>query len=208
MVAQQVRPCEVIDEHVLKALGRVPREAFIPEAYRGLAFADVAIPLPEGQFMMKPLQEARMLQALALQTGERVLEIGTGSGFISACLADMGAAVVSYEIRPALAEQAAATLAALDVSGVSLRTGNGLQADLPAQSFDAIAVTGSLPTYDERLEALLAPGGRMFVVVGEAPAMRAMLVQRDPTGAILRESQFETELAALDGAVAAEQFHF
>jgi protein-L-isoaspartate(D-aspartate) O-methyltransferase len=208
MVAQQIRPAEVIDERVLEAFQSVPREQFVPEGYRGLAFADTALPIGEGESMMRPLQEGRLLQALDVQPGDRVLEIGTGSGFVTACLAHLGGTVTSYEIHPDLSEQAAKRLHRLGVGRVELVAGDGLHAGLAPGDFDVIAVTGSLPTYPENLEALLAPGGRMFAVVGDAPAMRAMLVSRNPAGEIWREDLFETVLPPLQQAPDRDRFVF
>ena len=208
MIAQQVRPVEVIDERVLDAMAQVPREDFVPEAYRGVAFADVIVPLAGGQAMMKPLQEARMLQALEVQPGDSVLEIGTGSGFVTACLARLGSDVTSYELDKELADAAAARLADQGVTNARVLHGDGLAAEAPEGGYAAIAVTGSLPCYDKRLDSLLAPGGRLFVVVGEAPVMEAMLVRRDQNGAIARENLFETEVPALRNAPRPDGFAF
>jgi protein-L-isoaspartate(D-aspartate) O-methyltransferase len=208
MVAQQIRPNEVIDERVLEILQTVPREKFVPDEYAGLAFADVAVPIGEDQHMMKPVQEARMLQALQVRDGENVLEIGTGSGFMTACLARLGGTVTSYEIHPSLSESAATRLDALGVRRTDLRVGNGLDANLAPASFDVIAVTGSLPTYPTFLEPLLAPGGRLFAVIGEEPAMTAMLISRNDEGEIWRESLFETVLPVLEHAPQPNHFTF
>jgi len=208
MVAQQIRPFEVFDGRVLDTLQTVPRECFVSKEYQGLAFADIAVEIGDGQQMMKPVQEARMLQALNVQPGESVLEIGTGSGFISACLAHLGGVVTSYEIRPALSEIAAGQLRALNVKNVELVTGDGLHATLAPGGFKVIAVTGSSPTYPSNLETLLAPGGRMFVVVGEGPAMEALLVSRNDDGDIWKEGLFETELPALENAPRKNHFVF
>jgi protein-L-isoaspartate(D-aspartate) O-methyltransferase len=208
MVAQQIRPWEVIDERVLDAFETVPREHFVDAEYKGLAFADVAIPLGEGQQMMKPAQEARMLQAIAVQPGDRVLEIGTGSGFVTACLAHLGGVVTSFEVHGSLSERAAERLRALGTKNIELVVGDGLHASFAPGSFDAIAITGSLPTYPAFLEPLLAPGGRMFAVVGEAPAMTAMLVTRNSNGELWKETLFETVLPALDHAPQPDHFVF
>ena len=208
MVAQQIRPWEVIDERVLDTFETVPREHFVDDEYRGLAFADVAVPIGEGQQMMKPVQEARLLQALDIQPGDSVLEIGTGSGFVTACLAHLGGIVTSYEILAALSERAGERLRALDSRNIELVVGDGLHASFAPGSFDAIAVTGSLPSHPDFLEELLAPGGRMFVVVGEEPAMTAMLVTRTADGELWREKQFETVLPALENAPQPDHFVF
>jgi protein-L-isoaspartate(D-aspartate) O-methyltransferase len=208
MVAQQIRPNEVIDERVLDVLSTVPREQFVPAEYLGLAFADIAVPLPDGQAMMKPIQEARMLQALEVRDTDQVLEIGTGSGFVTACLARLGACVTSYEIREQLSRSAADRLQALGLSNAELVVGDGLHGSHAPGSFDVIAVTGSLPVYPEFLEGLLAPGGRMFVVFGEEPAMTAMLVSRTTDGDLWREKLFETVLPPLDNAPKPNRFVF
>jgi protein-L-isoaspartate(D-aspartate) O-methyltransferase len=208
MVAQQIRPNEVIDERVLHTLQDVPREKFVADEYVGLAFADISVPIGDGQFMMKPVQEARMLQALQVEGGENVLEIGTGSGFVTACLARLGGTVTSFEVREALSVATAERLDKLRIRNVELVVGDGLHASLAPNSFDVIAVTGSLPTYPGFLEDLLAPGGRMFVVVGEEPAMTAMLISRNSSGETWKENLFETVLPALDHAPQPNHFTF
>ena len=208
MVEQQIRPFEVIDPRVLDTLQTMPRERFVGDEYQGLAYADVAVPIGDDQQMMKPVQEAHLLQALNVQPGESVLEIGTGSGFVTACLAALGGIVTSYETRGTLSEAAAERLRALDVKNVELVVGDGLHASLAPESFQVIAATGSLPTYPAYLEELLAPGGRMFVVVGEAPAMHAMLVSKNADGEVWKESLFETVVPALDNAPQPDHFVF
>jgi protein-L-isoaspartate(D-aspartate) O-methyltransferase len=208
MVEQQIRPWEVLDERVLNTLRAVPRERFVVPEYIGLAFADVAIPLGEGQSMMKPVQEARMLQALEIQPTDTILEIGTGSGFVTACLAHLGGTVTSYEIHPALSAQAQERLDANGVKNVELVVGDALDASLAPGTFDVIAVTGSMPVYTDALEKLLKTGGRMFLVVGEAPAMEAMRVTRDASGDTWQEGLFETVLPPLENAPQADHFVF
>ena len=208
MVEQQIRPFEVIDPRVLDTLQTMPRERFVGDEYQGLAYADVAVPIGDGQEMMKPVQEAHLLQALNVQPGESVLEIGTGSGFLTACLAALGGVVTSYEIRTALSEAAAERLRTLQVQNVELVAGDGLHASLAPESFQVIAVTGSVPSYPAYLEELLAPGGRMFAVVGEAPAMHAMLVSKNAGGEVWKESLFETVVPALDNAPQPDHFVF
>ena len=208
MIAQQIRPWEVIDERVLSTFESLARERFVDHDYQGLAYADIAVPIGEGQTMMKPVQEARMLQALDVRPGDSVLEIGTGSGFTAACLAHLGGTVTSYETHAALSEAAAAHLAANQINTVELVVGNGLAASLAPESFDVIAVTGSLPVYPGGLEELLRPGGRMFVVIGEGPAMSAMLVSRTAEGEVWKETLFETVLPALEHAPQVDHFEF
>ena len=207
MAEQQIRPWEVTDSSVLEVLQTVPRENFVPQAYKGLAFADTQIPIGEGQYMMEPRIEARMLQALAIKPSDQILEIGTGSGFITACMAKLGNHVVSYEIRESLTEQAKENIALAGINNVTLHTGDILT-DLPAnESFDVIAVTGSL-TEHAGLQQLLSPGGRMFVVSGRSPVMEALLITRDAENQFEQIALFETELQALEGLPVENRFVF
>jgi protein-L-isoaspartate(D-aspartate) O-methyltransferase len=208
MVAQQIRPWEVIDDRVLDVFQTVPREHFVDPEYLGLAFADVAVPIGEGQTMMKPVQVGRMLQALNVQPDDKVLEIGTGSGFVTACLAKLGGAVTSYEIHESLSRGAQERLDAIKAKGIELAVGDALQAVFSPESFDVIAVTGSSPAYPQDLETLLKPGGRLFIVVGEEPAMEAMLVTRNAEGDIWKEPLFETVLPPLENAPQPDHFVF
>jgi protein-L-isoaspartate(D-aspartate) O-methyltransferase len=207
MLEQQVRAWEVLDPRVLDAMAQVPREEFVPPRFRGVAFADTAIPLGHGQVMMTPKVEGRLLQALDLRATDRVLEVGTGSGFLAACLAQLAAEVTSLEIIPELSEQAAAVLGRFAVPNVRLEVGDVFQA-IPGQSYDAIAVTGSLPRYDTRFEQLLAPGGRLFAIIGLAPVMEAVLVTRADDQAWMRESLFETVIPPLRNAPAPSAFEW
>ncbi|MEW7983697.1 MAG: protein-L-isoaspartate O-methyltransferase [gamma proteobacterium symbiont of Phacoides pectinatus] len=209
MVHQQVRPWEVIDPRTIEVLETLPREDFVPEGLEGVAYADTEIPIGEGQFMMAPKIEGRLLQALDVQPGEQVLEIGTGSGYLSACLARMGGRVTSLEIDGQLCEQARGRLQALGISGVDVQCGDGLAHQAPA-TYDAIAVTGSLPLMSEGLKAMLKVGGRMFVVSGEGDgeAMQASLITRVGEEAWRDEALFETALTPLRNAPRAERFKF
>lgn len=207
MIEQQVRAWEVLDERVLEVLRRVPREKFVPAQLSYLAFADVEIVLPHGQRMLRPNVVGRLLQSLELSGTERVLEIGSGSGFVTACLAALSASVVSLEIFPELAALARANLAAQGIDNAEVVTADAVQADLGAR-FDAIAFTGSLPLYDERFQWQLNVGGRLFVPVGEAPAMEARLVRRTTANGWLTESLFETVIDPLVNARAPAEFEF
>lgn len=208
MVEQQIRTWEVLDQAVLDALFEVPREHFVPEAYRQLAFSDIRIPLGMGQFMMYPRVEARMLQALNPGPRDRALEIGTGSGYVTALLAHFASSVVSVEIYAAFTDSAAKKLRAREVDNVALITADGI-GGYPAQGpYDIIAITGSFARRQPGIEAQLAIGGRLFVVVGTGPAMEALLVTRTTEQAWTVESLFETELEPLVGAETPPQFAF
>ena len=207
MLEQQVRAWEVLDPRVLDAMAQVPREEFVPPRYRGVAFADANIPLGHGQVMMIPQVEGRLLQSLALEPDDRVLEVGTGSGFLAACLGQLAADVTSIEIFPDLSTAAADVLGRLAVPNVRLEVGDVFQG-LPGRGYDALAVTGSLPLYDSRFEQALAPGGRLFVIVGRPPVMEAILVTRVADDAWRRESLFETVIPPLRGAAAPSAFEW
>ncbi|HZD53406.1 MAG TPA: protein-L-isoaspartate O-methyltransferase [Woeseiaceae bacterium] len=207
MVAQQVRAWEVFDPRVLDVLGGVPREHFVPPAYRSLAFAETSIPLGHGQFMMPPSLEGRLLQALDPTPADQVLEIGTGSGFLSACLSKLARSVVSVELFSDLSDTAAAKLAALDIGNVTLLTIDATR-ELPEGRFDAIAVTASLPLFDMRFFEVLNPGGRLFVIIGSPPVMEAQLVVRGDDGRPRVTSLFETNVLPLVNAPSLPAFRF
>ena len=208
MVEQQIRPWEVLDGRVLELLESIQREDFVPVRYRKLAFADIDIPLACGQVMMRPKIEARLLQALDIQPDETVLEIGTGSGFVTACLAAMAKRVVSVEIHEELHREAAAKLADKGVSNVELFTGDVMDGWQPEQAHDVVVVTGSVVDVPEQFLGWVNPGGRMFVVRGRSPAMEALLMTRLSVTEWTVESLFETDLSALEGATPAQTFTF
>lgn len=212
MLEQQVRAWDVLDERVLEVMRNVPRELFVPERQRFRAYADAEVPLPRGQHMLRPSVAGRFLQALAPQPAESVLEIGTGAGFLTACLARLAARVRSLELFPDLAASARANLAAAGVSNAEVREADALQAaqlrvQAPGQ-YGAIVLTGSLPLYDERFEPLLAVGGRLLVVVGAPPVMEARLIRRTGADRLTSESLFETVIDPLLNAARAPEFSF
>jgi protein-L-isoaspartate(D-aspartate) O-methyltransferase len=198
MVEQQIRPWEVVDKKVLQLLAESPREDFVPDQYRQLAYADIEIPIGAGQCMMAPKLEAKLLQVLNIGPNHNILEIGTGSGFLTACLARLGNWVTSIEIHPELSEQAHQHLLKAGITNISLRTGDGLEGPVESGPYDAIAVTGSMPSLDESLQRQLAIGGRLFVVIGRSPAMSATLVTRVGENEWRKETLFETELTPLE----------
>jgi protein-L-isoaspartate(D-aspartate) O-methyltransferase len=208
MIVQQIRPWEVLDARVLEAMSHVPREAFVPERYRALAFADTNIPLGHDQVMMKPVVEGRLLQALDIRPEDNVLEIGTGSGYLTACLARLGRHVTSMEILPELAAEAAARLAGSSIDNITLLTGDALSDIAPDNHYDVIAVTGSLPVLDQQFYRNLEDGGRLFVITGQLPIMEARLITRISTNNWTSESLFETCIPPLINAPAPEPFSF
>lgn len=207
MIDQQVRAWDVLDGRVLDVLSRVPREHFVPEAYREVAFADTSIPLPHGQCMLPPKVDGRLLQALDLGRDDEVLEVGTGSGFLTACLARQARHVRTLEIFPDLSQAAVRALQALSVTNVTAETADATTLE-GSGLYDAIALTASLPAYDPRFERALRPGGRLFVVVGTAPVMEARLVTRVGEDQWVSEALFETVIPPMVNAIGPDPFRF
>jgi protein-L-isoaspartate(D-aspartate) O-methyltransferase len=207
MVNQQVRGWNVYDEHVLDMLRELPREHFVPAGFDMLAFADLEIPLGHGETMMTPTIEGRMLQALGLGGDETVLEVGTGSGFITACLARLARHVTSIDIHADFVAGALQKLEQLDIDNVSVMQMDAME-QLPNGSFDAIAVTGSVERFDPRFVEALSNNGRLFIVEGHAPAMEAKLVRRTSEHDWQTISLFETNLRPLVHGALPPQFEF
>jgi protein-L-isoaspartate(D-aspartate) O-methyltransferase len=207
MVEQQIRTWDVLDPNVLDLLFTVRREDYVPPEYRSLAFADLEIPLPGGERMWQPKLEARVLQTLNLRRGDSVLEVGTGSGYFTALLAASGADVTSVEIDPALAASARTKLARHGFGSVRVEVGDashGWGDDL----HDVIVLTGSTPLLPERFPAQLKPNGRVFAIVGEAPAMTARLVAWTAPGSRVTTDLFETVVPPLKNAATPSRFKF
>ncbi len=208
MVEQQIRPWDVLDGRVLGLLESSQREDFVPVRYRKMAFADLAIPLDHGQNMMKPVVEGRLLQALGLQADETVLEIGTGSGFVTACLAQMAERVVSVDIYEQFSSEAAGKLKEKDIHNVEFETGDVMTGWQPEQAHDVVVVTGSVLSVPEHFPGWVNPRGRLFVICGESPAMEAKLLTRLNATEWREESLFETDLARLINAGKTPHFEF
>jgi protein-L-isoaspartate(D-aspartate) O-methyltransferase len=207
MIEQQVRAWHVLDERVLAVLREVPRELFVPPDQQFLAFADAEVPLPHGQHMLRPSVVGRMLQALELDATDRVLEVGTGSGYVTACLAASAKQVRSVELFPELAETARLNLKSLDVRNAEVASVDIGAVD-SAERFNAIALTASLPVYDARFQQQLEIGGRLFVVIGEAPVMDACLVRRVAADQWTHQSLFETVVDPMVNARRPDEFVF
>ena len=207
MIEQQIRPWEVLDSRVLDLLSAVRREEFVAPAYRMLAFADLELPLPNGFRMWTPKMEARVLQELRVQSSERVLEIGTGSGYLTALLASEAGDVTSVEIDAATAADARAKLARHGFTNVRIDVGDGARG-YGNEIHDVIVLTGSTPLLPERFYEQLTPTGRIFAVVGERPAMRARLVHSEAPGARTATDLFETVIDPLVNAAAPARFEF
>lgn len=207
MISQQLRTWDVSDQRVLDVMASLPREQFVPPALRSLAYADISIPVDNGGHMLQPKIQARMLQAVAPRPGDTVLEIGTGTGYLTACLARLAASVISLDIDPACTEAAAARLADLGIGNVKLQTADAMESGFE-RNFDIILLGGALPVYDRRFEQWLAPGGRLFVVVGSSPAREARLITRGSGDGWARETLFETDIPPLENAPEADAFVF
>jgi len=207
MVNQQVRAWDVLDERVLDAMRRTPREFFVPERFAGLAFADTDIPLVAGQHMLPPKIVGRLLQALEAAPGMRALVIGCGTGFVPACLSAMGASVRAVEIHAELAQAAQRNLKRAGFGQVEVVTGDTFNLDL-GRDYAVIAVCGAMPLYDERFARALAVGGRLFAVVGNSLPQEALLVTRTDTEKWDSTGLFETAIDALENAPSPERFQF
>jgi protein-L-isoaspartate(D-aspartate) O-methyltransferase len=205
MVEQQVRPWEVLDSRVLEALTAVRREDFVPAGYRNLAFADLGLPLAHGEFMMKPVVEGRVLQSVAPARGESVLEIGTGSGFLTACLARLAASVHSIEQHADLAEAARARLHAARVANASVEVAEAVTAFAPKETYDVVVITGAVFALPQRWREWVRPGGRLFAIVGESPVQRAVLLTRGEAG-WSEQGLFETDLPYLTNTAPPRRF--
>lgn len=208
MVEQQIRPWEVLDEAVLDAVRAVKREDYVPSAYRNMAFMDIEIPLGQGEAMLSPKVEARMLQAAALSAQDTVLEIGTGSAYMTALLARLARHVYSVDIVPEFNAAATAKLAAHDVRNVTLEVGDAVRGWARYAPYDVIMITGSLPQLPQELLQQLRPGGRLLAFVGTAPAMTARRVHLLEPGVSDHEDLFETQVAALKNAPKVAGFVF
>lgn len=200
MIEQQIRPWDVLDETVLGTFGFIQREDFVPPEYKSLAFADVEIPIGHDESMMFPRIEGRMLQALAITPEDTCLEIGTGSGFVTACMAHLSKHVDSVDFYEDFTRQAEGRLQTNRLSNYTLHTGDALRDWSSGKLYNVIAITGSVPADMPRFEEQLAPGGRLFIVVGSGVNMTAKLVKREEDGEFTRTPLFETSLRALIGA--------
>ena len=208
MIEQQIRPWEVLDPQVLELLSVVRREDFVPLAQKALAFVDMDIPLGQGEVMLAPRVQARLVQDLALKKTDKVLEVGTGTGFTTALLAHQAAQVLSYEIDAALAAQATANLQQAGVSNAKVRNADGSQGAAGEGPFDAILLSGSVAAVPQNLLDQLTVGGRLIAIVGEEPMMRATLVTRTGPGSFVTAQPWDANAPRLAGFAETPAFHF
>jgi protein-L-isoaspartate(D-aspartate) O-methyltransferase len=208
MIESQIRTWEVLDQQVLDTLAVVRREEFVPERYRPLAFVDMEIPLGRGEVMMGPKLEARLLQELTLRKTDRVLEVGTGSGYMAALIAALAGEVISVELHEDFSSSARAKLDRHGITNTVLQVGNAAAGWPGKAPYDAILLTGSLPVLPQELREQLRPGGRLLAIVGDPPAMTARLVTQIAPGVYNDTGLFETCLAPLREARQPERFVF
>jgi len=208
MVVSQIRTWDVFDDRILELVSRAPRQEFVPAALRNLAFADMQLPLGDGEVMMAPLVEARFLQELAIKPTDTVLEIGTGSGYVTWLLSQLAAKVHSVEIRGEFTQRASEKLAAHGAANVELEIGDGARGWARPAPYDVIFVTGSLPVLPEEFKKQLKIGGRLAVIVGDAPVMEARLITRLNELGYDNRSLFETMIPPLRNATAPDRFVF
>ncbi|MGV6858047.1 MAG: protein-L-isoaspartate O-methyltransferase family protein [bacterium] len=209
MIEQQVRPWDVFDQRVLDVLGTVPREKFTPVEHADFALMDTEIPIGHGEYMMPPRLEGRLMQALDIQPGDSVFELGTGSGYLTACMAQLGSHVYSVEIHPDLSENTSEKLSSQGIKNTTLWQGNAVNGwDQGPGTYDAVAITGSLPVYDDRFESMLKIGGRLFIITGRMPVMQAWLITKLNGFDYRREALFETQVNELIDLNGREPFVF
>jgi protein-L-isoaspartate(D-aspartate) O-methyltransferase len=208
MIEQQIRPWDVLDQRVLELIAALPREEFVPKTYLSLAYADLCLPLDHDQVMMAPKVEARMLQALDIQPSDAVLEIGTGSGYVTALLARSGKQVFSVDIYPDFTEATRRKLAKHGIVNVNLETGDAASGWDRHGPYNAIAVTGSLPILPDTLRQSLRIGGRLFVISGDSPVMAAHLITRVSEREWIDKTLFETVLPPLINVAQPRRFIF
>ena len=208
MVEQQIRTWSVLDDTVLELLYKMHREDFVPAEYKSMAFVDMEIPLGHGQLMHQPKMEARILQEVQVQKTDKILEVGTGSGYLTALLAAKGDHVYSVEIVPELKAMAEANLKAHDITNVTLEEGDASHGWPDHAPYDVIIITASTPVLPETFKPCLNPGGRLFAIIGQAPIMSVVLITCEKPGVFNTKTLFETYINPLSNAQQAEQFVF
>lgn len=207
MIEQQIRPCDVLDYSVLQTMKDLSRDAFVTDSQKPLAYTDIQLSIGHGESMMHPRIEGRILQELAIQSDDTCLEVGTGSGYLTACLANLAKDVYSIDIHADFLAEAKKRLDAQNISNVTLAKVDALQALDTTMRYDVIVVTGSVPEYIPLFEDMLTPEGRLYITVGSTPIQHAMLITHTDKG-FIRSSLFETELKPLVGVPRKSSFVF
>lgn len=207
MIEQQIRPWKVLDQQVLDLMATLPREQFVPDAYKGLAFADISIPLGNDRYMLHPREEGRLLQAVKPLPNEKVLVINSNSGYVTALLASMADEVIAIDSNAELVATASENLAVLNINNVTVNCKDAFEANQTAP-YDVIVILGSMQLISESFKQLLKIGGRMFCIIGKEPTMEALLITRTNNNEWQEEGLFEACIPALENMPEAEQFHF
>lgn len=208
MIKSQMRTWHVHDDRILDLIARMPRQDYVPAASRNLAYVDMNISLGHGEVMMTPKTEARLVQELEIDPKDKILEIGTGSGYVTALLANLGRHVVSVEIRPEFTTEAATKLARHGIRNITLEVGDGARGWDRQKPYDVILITGSLPILPEAFRDSLAPGGRMIAIVGQSPVMEVKRIRRLDGNIFTEDSLFDTDLPPLQNAIEPARFVF
>lgn len=208
MVVQQIRPWYVLDDNVLDLLYKLKREEFVPAESQVMAFVDMEIPLGHGQVMLTPKMEARIVQELHINPTDKILEVGSGSGYMTALLAQRGEHVYSVEIIPELKAMAEKNLQAHGITNVTLEQGDAARGWPQHAPYDAIVLTASTPALPEAFQNSLNPGGRLFAIVGEDPVMEALIITCTAPGEFTTTKLFETSTAPLINALQPARFTF
>ncbi len=208
MIEQQIRPWKVLDPQVLDLLSSIPREKFVPNAYQGLAFADIAIPLGNNRFMLHPREQGRLVQAVKPNSNERVLVVGCSTGYVTALLASLAKKVTAIDGDEQFIKQATENLASLNIKNVTLHCSDPLLGDKTNAPYDVIVVLGSMQVMAEEIKSQLAVGGRLFCVIGQEPTMEALVMTQQSENEWTEEALFETSVAAIENAPETEKFHF
>lgn len=208
MVEQQIRPCNVLDQRILDLIARSPREDYMPEAFKNAAYTDLAIPLGNGEFVLTPILEGKLLQSVQVQPNDKVLEVGTGSGHLTSLLAQLGGHVYSVELDADLKAAAEKKLAAHNISNVTVEQGDAARGWDAHQPYDVVVVTGSLPLLPDSFKEILTIGGRLFAIVGQSPVMEATLVTRLGEETWKTEVLFDADIPPLQNAIQPRQFEF
>jgi protein-L-isoaspartate(D-aspartate) O-methyltransferase len=208
MIKSQMRTWHVHDDRILDLIARMPRQDYVPAASRNLAYVDMNISLGHGEVMMTPKTEARLVQELEIDPKDKILEIGTGSGYVTALLANLGRHVVSVEIRPEFTTEAATKLARHGIRNITLEVGDGARGWDRQKPYDVILITGSLPILPEAFRDSLAPGGRMIAIVGQSPVMEVKRIRRLDGNIFTEDSLFDTDLPPLQNVIEPARFVF
>jgi len=208
MIEQQIRPWKVLDPQVLDLMATLPREQFVPDAYQGLAFADIAVPLGNNRSMLHPREEGRLLQAIKPSLNKKVLVLASGSGYVTALAASMAEEVIAVDTDEEFVVSTTENLEALNIKNVTVHCGDVADGLAEQSPYDAIIILGSMQIVPESIKQQLAVGGRLFCIIGKQPTMEALLVHRISESEWQEEGLFETFAPALENTPEAEQFHF